>query len=92
MGRGRMSYCDCAAMREMRQALADRNDLARERADLADRVTELTAKVNLLEPLATASREYVAVEEAERAGECDTEDLAIAWQSLRDAAEAWWDR
>jgi hypothetical protein len=77
---------------ETRQALIARNDLAREAADLRDQVAELTAKVRLLEPLATAARTYVAVEESERAGESDSEDLAHAWRELVDAAEAWWDR
>lgn len=84
--------CDCSPMHEMRAALAARNDLAREAADLRDQVAELTEKVRLLEPLARAGRAYVAVEESERFGESDSEDLAHAWRELVDAAEAWWDR
>jgi hypothetical protein len=84
--------CQCAALREMRAALADRNNLARECADLRDQVADLTAKVKLLYPLATAGREYYAVWESHRAGESDDLDLDIARSALKDAAEAWWDK
>lgn len=79
---------------EMRAALADRNGLARECADLRDQVVDLTEQVAALRPLATAGREYVAVMEAVESHEpgFDTEDVRHAYQVLKDAAETWWDR
>ncbi len=74
----------------MRQALADRNDLARQCADIRD---ELAAKVRLLEPLATAGREFIAAWEERRVGgNADDEEVDFARNALREAAEAWWDR
>lgn len=84
---GGKAPCSCEPMREMRAALADRNGLARECADLRDQVAELTEQVAALTPLATAGRMFVIA--------CQDDDAAgrdAAQQELVDAAEAWWDR
>lgn len=98
-GRAVEEECTCGAtlilytaerFEEMRQALADRNDLARQCADIRD---ELAAKVRLLEPLATAGREFIAAWEERRVGgNADDEEVDFARNALREAAEAWWDR
>lgn len=80
--------CNCPPLREMRAALADRNGLARECANLRDQVADLTKEVDALRPLATAAREFVIVEQEEGHGA----DRVYAWQSLKDAADAWWER
>lgn len=86
--------CGCPPMQEMRAALAARNDLARECADLNDQVNDLAEQVEALRPLAIAGREYVAVVQALESHEpgFDGDDARQAWDSLKDAAEAWWDR
>lgn len=80
--------CNCPPMQEMRAALAARNDLARQCADLNDQVNDLTEKLRLLEQLAIAGREFVAIEQEDGHGA----DRVHAWRVLVDAAEAWWDR
>ncbi len=74
---------------ELLRALADRNDLARQCADIRDERDALAAEVVLLRPLATAGRELVCAWEEDDADELS---LTMARQALTDAAHAWWDR
>lgn len=80
--------CGCPPMQEMRAALAARNNLARECADLRDRNADLTEQVEALRPLARAAREFVIAEQEDGHGA----DRVYAWRALEDAANAWWDR